>query len=102
MVMFSHGIFAALGYVGFFVATFLAVPARSPSAVLAKASLLVGIVQLPFYGHLPQQLFVMMALVAFLYHENERCRRGSAGVDPVSRASNATSTPSSRAPATAG
>lgn len=102
MVMFSHGIFAALGYVGFFVATFLAVPARSPSAVLAKASLLVGIVQLPFYGHLPQQLFVMMALVAFLYHENERCRRGSAGVDPVSRASTATSTPSSRAPATAG
>ncbi|MFN3219686.1 MAG: O-antigen ligase family protein [Acidimicrobiales bacterium] len=102
MVMFSHGILAAIGYVGFFVATFLAVPARSPSAVLAKASLLVGIVQLPFYGHLPQQLFVMMALVAFLYHENERCRRGAAGADRLSRASNAASTPSSRASAAAG
>lgn len=101
MVMFSHGVFAAIGYVGFFVATFVAVPARSPSAVLAKASLLVGIVQLPFYGHLPQQLFVMMALVAFLYHESERCRRGSAAVDRRSRASSAASTPSSggRAPA---
>lgn len=102
MVMFAHGAVAAAAYVGFFVVTVLAVPAHSPTASMAKASLIVGLVQLPFYGHLPQQLFVMMALVAILYHENERHRRRSPGVDRLSRASNAASTPSSRAPAAAG
>ena len=42
-----------------------AVPVTSTTSLLAKASLLVGLVQLPFYGHLPQQLFILMSVIAF-------------------------------------
>ncbi|MEM7275911.1 MAG: O-antigen ligase family protein [Actinomycetota bacterium] len=63
-VLFAHG-FIALGlYVGFFAIAFLRHRPVDPVAHWAKVSLFIGLCQLPIYGHLPHQLFVMVAAVA--------------------------------------
>ncbi len=64
-VMFSYGFVGAIGYVGMF-ATMLWRTRRQPTAVglWAHVVILVGMVQMAFYLHVPHQMFVMMAAVA--------------------------------------
>ncbi len=63
-VMFAHGFIAAALYVFFFVTGFLRSRPQSIVAHWAKVSLLVGLIQIPFYGHLPVRLFIMVGATA--------------------------------------
>ncbi len=63
-VLFAHGFLGAGLYVGFFVAAFRRATANDPVPHWAKVSLLIGLLQLPIYGHLPHQLFIMVAAAA--------------------------------------
>lgn len=63
-VMFAHGYLGAALYLGFFVFGFVRARGRSPVANWAKASVFIGLLQLPIYGHLPAQLFVMIAALS--------------------------------------
>ena len=62
-VLFAHGYLGAGLYLAFFVSAFLRAGPLEPVGHWAKVSLLIGLLQLPIYGHLPQQLFVMVAAV---------------------------------------
>ncbi len=62
-VLFAHGYLGAGLYLAFFVSAFLRAKPLDPVGHWAKVALLIGLLQLPIYGHLPQQLFVMMAAV---------------------------------------
>lgn len=63
-VMFAYGYVAVALYVAFFVLSFLRSRGRDPVTHWAKVSLGIGILQLPIYGHVPTQLFVMVAAAA--------------------------------------
>ncbi len=63
-VMFAHGYVAAGLYVAFFGIAFLRARGRHPLANWSKVVLFMGLVQLPIYGHLPAQLFVLIAAAA--------------------------------------
>jgi len=63
-VTFAHGYIAVALYVSFFLVAFLRARGRHPLANWAKVSLAIGLIQLPIYGHLPAQLFVMVAAAA--------------------------------------
>jgi len=63
-IMFAHGFLALALYLLFFVYGFVRGPGRSVVGHWAKVSLLIGLLQLPIYGHLPVQLFIMMGAVA--------------------------------------
>ncbi|MEM9562938.1 MAG: O-antigen ligase family protein [Actinomycetota bacterium] len=65
-VLFAHGFVGLALYLGFFVAALLRARAETPVQHWAKVSLLIGLVQLPIYGHLPHQLFIMVAAAAIL------------------------------------
>jgi hypothetical protein len=59
-VLFAHGYLGAGLYIGFFATAFLRARPLDPVAHWAKVALLIGMLQLPIYGHLPHQLFVMV------------------------------------------
>lgn len=63
-VMFAHGFLAMALYLLFFVHGFVRSAGRGAVGHWAKVSLLIGLLQLPIYGHLPVQLFIMMGAVA--------------------------------------
>ena len=63
-VLFAHGYVAAFAYLGFFVFAFLRARGRDPLTHWAKVSLGIGVLQLPIYGHVPTQLFVMVTAAA--------------------------------------
>lgn len=80
MVTYSHGFLAAALFVVFFAGWFRRSHlTSSPLAFWARVALLVGLVQLPVYGHLPQQLFVLMGIVAILHIEQRRRAGVAAG-----------------------
>ncbi len=62
-VLFAHGYLGAGLYVLFFLTAFLRRGSTDPVPHWAKVSLLIGLLQLPIYGHLPHQLFVMIGAV---------------------------------------
>ncbi len=59
-VLFAHGYLGAGLYVLFFASALFRAAPLDPVAHWAKVSLFIGLLQLPIYGHLPHQLFVMM------------------------------------------
>ncbi|MEM9654606.1 MAG: O-antigen ligase family protein [Actinomycetota bacterium] len=59
-VLFAHGFLGAGLFVGFFVIGFFRNRPVEPIPHWAKVSLFIGLIQLPIYGHLPNQLFVMV------------------------------------------
>lgn len=66
MVLYSHGFLAAVFFMLFFIQAFFRYRARSITTLWVKVAMFIGLVQLPIYGHLPQQLFIMMAAIAVL------------------------------------
>lgn len=84
MVLYSHGFLAAACFAGFFGLTFLMTRPTTPVLRWSRVALLIGLLQLPIYGHLPQQLFVLMATVAILQRAMVEGSgdRGSATVGP--------------------
>lgn len=63
-VLFAHGYLGLGLYTGFFVAALLRARAWDPVQHWAKVSLAIGMLQLPIYGHLPHQLFIMVGAAA--------------------------------------
>ena len=63
-IMFAHGYLALALYVLFFLYGFIRGAGQGVIAHWAKVSLLIGLLQLPIYGHLPTQLFIMVGAVA--------------------------------------
>lgn len=63
-VMFANGYLGAGLYVGFFAAALWRARSAEPAQHWAKVSLLIGLLQLPIYGHLPHQLFIMVGAAA--------------------------------------
>ena len=63
-VLFAHGFLGAGLFVGFFASGFLRNRPVEPIPHWAKVSLFIGLLQLPIYGHLPHQLFIMVGAVA--------------------------------------
>lgn len=63
-VLFAHGYLGALLYVGFFAAAFLRCRSSEPVQHWTKVALLIGLLQLPIYGHLPHQLFILVGAAA--------------------------------------
>ena len=62
-VLFAHGYIGAALYVGFFASALLRHKPADPVPHWARVSLVIGLAQLPIYGHLPHQLFIMVAAV---------------------------------------
>ncbi len=63
-IMFAHGYLGLVLYAGFFVFGFVRARGRSPVANWARVTLFIGLLQMPIYGHLPVQMFIMIAAVA--------------------------------------
>lgn len=64
-VAFSHGFIGALGYLGtLFSLTWRTRRQPTVTGMWAHVVLIVGIVQLPYYLHVPHQLFTMLAAAA--------------------------------------
>lgn len=62
MLMFSHGVPGALFYVGFLVSLVIqSLRATSATGIAGNVVVVMAIVQLPFYGALPAQLFITVA-----------------------------------------
>ena len=59
-VMLAHGYLALALYIGFFGHGFLRGRGLDTIGHWAKVSLLIGLLQMPIYGHLPTQIFVMV------------------------------------------
>ena len=73
MVLFSHGFLAAGLFVGF--AFSLTWQSRNPTSVAGMwlhATLVVGLIQMLFYGQLPQQLFIIVSVAALALRERDR------------------------------
>ncbi|MGI9598978.1 MAG: O-antigen ligase family protein, partial [Acidimicrobiales bacterium] len=62
-VLFAHGYLGVGLYLAFFLSAFFRSRPLDPVAHWAKVSLFIGLMQLPIYGHLPHQLFVMVGAV---------------------------------------
>jgi O-antigen ligase len=71
-VLFAHGYLGLALYVGFFATALLRARSADPVQHWAKVSLFIGILQLPIYGHLPHQLFVMVGAAAVAGWPSER------------------------------
>jgi O-antigen ligase len=63
-VLFAHGYLGLGLYLAFFISAFVRSRPVDPLPHWAKVSLLIGLLQLPIYGHLPHQIFVMVAAVS--------------------------------------
>ena len=65
IVLFSHGALGALTYFGFMIAMYARTQRFSSEVGLwAHVVIFTSIVQALFYGHVPQQLAVIMAIIA--------------------------------------
>ncbi len=62
-VLFAHGYLGVGLFLAFFATAFLRTKPQDPVPHWAKVALLIGLLQMPIYGHLPHQLFIMMAAV---------------------------------------
>lgn len=82
VIMFAHGYIAAILYAAFFILAFLRARGRTPLANWAKVSLAIGLIQLPIYGHLPSQLFVMVAAAAIASWPSHALDRQSPATAP--------------------
>ena len=72
MVTFSHGIPAALFYVTFLLMLFWRTRrGRSRIEFFANVTMVIALVQLPFYGALPAQIFVIMVTAALALRERD-------------------------------
>jgi polysaccharide biosynthesis protein PslJ len=86
MVMYSHGIPATVLFVLWFVvAAWHSRRAVSGTELWAHVLLVVAIVQLPFYGMLPMELFIIMIAVALAHREAPALRRAETRKVEVSR-----------------
>jgi hypothetical protein len=68
--MFSHGFIAAALFVGFVFS--LAWQSRNPTTMAGTwlhVALVVGLVQMLFYGQLPHQLFIIVSVAALTNRE---------------------------------
>jgi len=90
MVLFSHGIPGAALFVGFLVwAVWRTRGALTPTGFWSHVTVVIALVQLPFYGMLPDQLHTVMLAVAMAIREEEALARRRA---PVPRRTAAAST----------
>jgi O-antigen ligase len=72
MVTFSHGIPAGLLYVAFLLSLFFQTrKSRSRLGFFTHMAIVVGIIQLPFYGALPGQIFVVMVAAGLALRERD-------------------------------
>ncbi|MEV1286817.1 O-antigen ligase domain-containing protein [Micromonospora sp. NPDC049679] len=75
MVLFSHGVPALLFFIGWFVAAFvICLKASSPAGQWLAVVPLIGLVQLPFYGMVNQNLTAAFFAVGFALALSERER----------------------------
>lgn len=73
MVLFSHGIVGAGLFVGWFLSTFRrTLGGDDPITFWANVTLLIAIVQLPFYGMLPTQLLIIVTAAALALRALDR------------------------------
>jgi hypothetical protein len=73
MVLFSHGIPGAALFVGWYLASLWhSRKTRTTPWLWAHVVLFIGVIQLPFYGQLPEQLFILMAAVALAASERDQ------------------------------
>lgn len=78
-IMFSYGFVGAVGYFGaFLVMAWNTRRQRSVSGMWAHVVIIIGLAQVPYYLHVPHQIFVMLAAVAVAI----RLQRIDAGIDP--------------------
>lgn len=63
-IMFAHGYVAVALYLGFFLFSFFRAQGRDPITHWSKVALGIGLLQIPIYGHLPTQLFIMVTAAA--------------------------------------
>ncbi|MFV2020403.1 O-antigen ligase family protein [Micromonospora sp. LOL_023] len=83
-VLFSHGIPALVCFIGWFLLVGAACwPARSAAAQWLSVVPLIGLVQLPFYGLVNQNLTAAFYVAAVALALVERERRGSAPTIPL-------------------
>lgn len=79
MVLFSHGIPGAALFVGFYLwAVWRTRRALTPPSFWAHVTVVIGLVQLPFYGMLPAQLYTVMLAIAMALREEEAPARRQA------------------------
>lgn len=72
MVAFSHGIPAAFLYVGFLLTLFWRTRrGRTRIEFFANVTMMIALVQLPFYGALPAQIFVIVVTAALALRERD-------------------------------
>lgn len=74
-VVFAHGYLGAMLFVGFFVSALVRARSIDPLQHWAKVALVIGLLQLPIYGHLPHQLFIMVAAAAMAVRPDESAGR---------------------------
>ena len=83
MVTFSHGIPAGLLYVAFLVTMFVRTRrGRSRVEFFTRTTIVIAIVQLPFYGALPAQIFVVMVAAALALRERRAEEEDTAEENP--------------------
>jgi polysaccharide biosynthesis protein PslJ len=86
MVLFSHGIPGATLFVGWYLASLWhSRKALTAPWLWAHVALFIAVVQLPFYGQLPEQLFVIMAAVALASRERDHIANVPAPMEAPSR-----------------
>ncbi len=69
-IVFSYGVPAMLLFTGWFVYTFLrSRPRGSPTRFFANASLLILLLELPYYNHMPTSLHVAMVAAALVWRD---------------------------------
>jgi len=70
MLLFSHGVPSFILYLGFLILMLIRTArVAGPVAFWSNTAILIGIVQLPFYGALPGQLFIVMAAIGLAFRE---------------------------------
>lgn len=71
-VLYAHGFLGLALYAGFFVSALRRARSVDPVQHWAKVALLIGVLQLPIYGHLPHQLFIMVGAAAIAGWPSDR------------------------------
>ena len=84
MLLFSHGVPAFILYVGFLILMLIRTSRiAGPVAFWSNVTVLVGIVQLPFYGALPAQLFIVMTAIGLALREGRVTRETALDREPA-------------------
>ena len=79
VVLFSHGLLGAVLYFGFFGAQLLdSLRGRSPEELTGHVILAIGAAQIFFYGHVPQQLAILMTVIAAIHLRRFELAAGTA------------------------